>query len=138
MGKIVKWFERLEVHHKVLAFVGVMILAILITRFLVLFYDPNPVFFGVELHHFDYGLLLLMVGSVLLLFDRKRHHLYFVFVAMAIGLIIDQLWYIRGYYQEPDHKLAVYNSTFAIAILLAVFFILVVLFINSVIKKKKK
>lgn len=135
---LLKWYEGFEVHHKIIAFVGVMVLTFLITRFLVLFYNPNPILFGLELHHFDYGLFLLMVGAVLLLFDRKRHHLYFVFIAVSIALIIDELWYIRGYYQEPASALTFYNSTLAITGIFMVLFILIILFINSLVKKREK
>src|SRR3989339_1305093 len=108
-----KKIENFELHHRVMIFVCLIILTILVTRGLVLIKDPNPTVFGFELHHFDYGLLLLLAMTILLLFGERKHLTYLVGSAVAIGLILDNLWFIRlGVKYPVASETQIYNSTF--------------------------
>ena len=80
-------FEKLELHHKILVFILIMILTILFTRFYVFIHNTNPIFFNFELHHFDYGILLLLLTALMLLFGTKKYNIYSLLAAVAIGLI---------------------------------------------------
>ena len=116
-----------------------MILTILFTRFYVFIHNPNPIFFNFELHHFDYGILLLLLTSLMLLFGTKKYNIYLLLAAVAIGLIIDDYWFIRKNVVENDLvQTKVYNSTFPSVVIFLVMTILLIFFINSVREKFKK
>ena len=132
-------FEKLELHHKILVFILIMILTILFTRFYVFIHNPNPIFFNFELHHFDYGILLLLLTALMLLFGTKKYNIYLLLAAVAIGLIIDDYWFIRENVIENDLiQTKVYNSTFPSVLIFLIITILLIFFINSLRKNKFK
>ncbi|MBI4980892.1 hypothetical protein HZC30_05035 [Candidatus Woesearchaeota archaeon] len=132
--KKIGWMHRLEnfeLHHKVLAFVGVMLLTILLTRIGVNFHNPNPVLLNFELHHFDYGLLLLLVTCLLLLFGKHKYLLYLLLAGISFGLIIDDIWFIRENINDPGiNEVQVYNDTFPAVVVLSIGVVLIALVIN--------
>ena len=114
-----KKLDGFEVRHKVFFFILVFTLTIIIVRVLALaVFDPTPILFGFELHHFDYGLLLLIVVTTAVLFDRCHRKAYLLLSAIAVGLVIDELWFIRGNLVE---NLSFYKSTIPFSIILLVF-----------------
>jgi hypothetical protein len=124
-------FEEFELHHKILIFLIILILTVVLTRFGVLFYNPNPVIFNFELHHFDYGMLLMMISILLILFGPKKYYLYLFISAVSFGLVLDELWFIRKSIIDPNiTDLGVYNQTFPIVVLLIMVLIIIVLLIN--------
>lgn len=122
-----KQIEKFETHHKVAAFFTVMVLTVAFARIGTMFYDPNPVIFHLELHHFDYGVLLLITTSLLLLFGKRSSGLLLVLGAVAVGLIIDEYWFIR--------RGAEYQTSFSTVMVFAVFVTLLAIFINSIRKR---
>lgn len=94
--KLIKRVEELEVHHKVRSFVIILAATIILTRLLVLIHDPNPVLHGYELHHFYYGIALLIILTIYRIFSDKHPVLYLTLSAIAIGLIIDEFIFIMS------------------------------------------
>ena len=135
---MLKKVERFEVHHRIAAFSVVLVGTIILTRLLVVFYNPNPVLLHLEIHHFDYGILLILISSKLLLFGPKRYgYVYLFLTAVASGLIIDEYWFIRrSVVENATTQTQLYNSTFPSVLILVLAGILIVLFINSIRKSK--
>lgn len=131
IDKLVSEFEHLESNKKLFIFVLIMCITMAFTRIGVLFYNPNPVVWGLELHHFDYGLLILMITNLFLLFGRRRFTLYLVLNAIGFGLILDGISFVRTQIVDPStHELAIYNSTLPSAIFFAIIVIVIIMFIN--------
>jgi hypothetical protein len=125
------------VYHKVIIFILTMILSILITRLFVSVHNFNPILFNFELHHFDYGLSHLLVISLLLLFGKKTNNVCLILAAIAIGLIVEDYWFIRrSVVENHAFQVSLYNSTFPVALVFLIFAILIIFFINSIRKNK--
>jgi len=130
--------EKFELHHKLLTFLATIILAILFVRIGANIYDPNPLIFGFEIHHFDYGMIMLLILMVLLIFDRnkKRYPVYLLLSGVSLGLVIDQLYFIRRQdVFSPIEALQSYNSNVTSVIVLFVFIFLLTIIVNH--KKRK-
>ncbi|MBX4190002.1 hypothetical protein KW791_01770 [Candidatus Parcubacteria bacterium] len=137
-GGIIVKAERFETHHRIAVFCVILVGAILFTRVGVLFHNPNPVFLGMELHHFDYGIFLLIISAQLALFGPKKlHSLYVLLVAIGSGLILDEYWMIRHGVAHAATPAQEYNSTFPSVLGLTMAAVLCILFVNSVIKKRR-
>lgn len=140
MKKFLVKFGKFETHHRILVFTAIVLITIFVVRFGTLFYNPNPVFFNLEWHHFDYGVILLLITVKLLLFANKKYeNLYLLMAAIASALIIDGYLALRLTVVE-NHALAiqVYRSTMRPVIITAVVSTLLILFFNSILKKKSK
>ncbi len=137
MKKFFKKLDKFETHHRVVVFCLVLIGTVMVTRFLVLFYNPNPVLFGVELHHFDYGLFLLLISSGLMLFEpRKYINVNLFFTAIASGLILDEYWLVRkSVVEDTTNSIELYYSSLPTAVIIGTVTILVILFFNSILKR---
>lgn len=132
--KIIKEFKDFEIHHKTITFLVIIILTILITRFIVYYIvDPNLRIFGLELHHFDYGLILITITSLLMLFGKRRDGIHLILLAVSLGLIIDELWFIRK--QIGGNNPAIYNPSFVYVILVAIIVVLISFLISKFSKK---
>ena len=132
-----KEFEKFETHHKIMFFILVMILTIIFTRLIVFIHNPNPILLDFELHHFDYGLLLLIAVFLMSFFGPNRKNIYLILSGIALGLIVDDYWFIRKSVVE-NHQMQtiIYNSTFSLMLVSLIFVILLIFFINSLRKKK--
>lgn len=136
MKKLVKRFKEYEKNHKILAFLIIILLTILITRFIIYYVvDPNLKIGNFELHHFDYGLILLIIVSLLMLFGRKKDGIHLILLAVSLGLIIDELWFIRK--QIGGNNPAIYNPSFIYVILVAIIVVLISLLISHFSNKKR-
>jgi hypothetical protein len=122
-----------ETHHKVIFFLFVMLLTIGITRLMVYYLlNPKPNIFGFELHHFDYGLVLMILTILFMIFIGKYHKTYLIFSAISLGLIIDELWFIRK--QIGGDAPEIYNPSLIYVILIAVFVSLIAFLITKLFK----
>lgn len=129
--KIITRLEKWELHHRIIAFLAVMILTIVITRLAVLIHNPTPVFLNFEIHHFDYGIFLLLITNLLLLFSKPNLPIHLFTAGIAFGLIVDELWFIRSNINDPGtNEVQVYNSTFFSVIVLSMLVIFSILLIN--------
>ncbi len=137
MKKLLKKLDSFETHHRVIVFCLVLIGTIMVTRFLVLFYNPNPVLFGVELHHFDYGIFLLLISSGLMLFEpRKYTNINLLFTAIASGLILDEYWLVRkSVVENTTDSIELYYSSLPTVVIISTVTLLVILFFNSILKR---
>jgi len=104
----------------------VIILTIIITRIIVLLKDPDIIIKGYELHHFYYGIVLLIISNLLMLFGKKNFNIYFLLSAISIGLIIDEFLYVAGGFGNKN----VYFSTLPSAIAFSGIILVIVFFIK--------
>ena len=138
MNSLFKKVSRFENHHRILVFSTIMVGTVALIRLAVQIYDPNPILFNLELHHFDYGLILLLVTVKLLLFgNRKYDNLYLVLAAVASGFILDEYIFIRQIAVDGPGQLQIYNSSLPSVMISVVIGTLIVLFINSIRRLKK-
>ena len=135
--KFFKKLKNFEKNHKMISFIFVMILTIILIRLSVMIYNPNITLLDFEFHHFDYGISILLITSLFLLFGEKRYSLYRVIHAIAFGVILDDLWFIRSNIIEKSglEELLLYDSTFP-SVIIFVLVILVILFLINYFKKK--
>jgi len=111
--------KRKNTKKRVVYFISILILTILITRGLVAIENPNPVFMGFELHHFHYGIVLLILTNLAILFGKNHPRIYLNLSAISIGLIIDELVYIAGHIESTVHYDATMKSAFIFALIIA-------------------
>ncbi|MBU0907353.1 MAG: hypothetical protein KKD18_05065 [Nanoarchaeota archaeon] len=110
--------QRKNPKKRAIYFISVLILTILITRGLVSIEDPDPIFMGFELHHFHYGIVLLIITNLAILFGKNHPRLYLNLSAISIGLIIDELVYIAGHIEGQVHYEATMKSAFVFALII--------------------
>ncbi len=128
-----KTFTKFELHHQVIFFISLMVLTIFFTRIFVFFYNPNPTIAHFELHHFDYGLLLLMITILSMLFGKLKTTYSLILSSLSFGLIIDDLWFIRSNIIDPaTNEVEIYSHTFSSVVILIVFVLLCIFIIKSV------
>lgn len=131
LKEVIKKFEKFELHHKITSFLLVMFLTILCVRLYVFFHNPNVVLFNFELHHFDYGLLMLLITCLFLLFSNMNHLILLFSSGISFGLIIDDLWFIRSNINDPlINEISIYNSTFFSVIILSIFITFLIIMID--------
>jgi|SRR3989338_10113090 len=129
--------EEYELHHRIISFVLIMILTIVIVRLAVFVHNPNPTIFNFELHHFDYGILLLMISTLLLLFGPKKYYLYLLLSGISFGLVLDDIWFIRKNIIDPSiNEVPIYNQTFPIVAVSVLILVLAIILINHFKKKR--
>lgn len=88
--------ENTELHHKLRVFILILGLTIIITRLVVLIDNPNITIRGYEMHHFYYGVILLVLLTIFRIFSEKHKNLYLNLSAVSIGLILDEFIFIMG------------------------------------------
>jgi len=123
-----------ELKHKITSFIAIIILTFVVTRTITLFNDPNIFLKGYELHHFYFGVALLILVSVLLIFSKKRHLFYLTLSAFSIGLILDEFLFIMGKVRSEVS----YSSTFLPSFLVIFILCLMVLLISIYFSKRRK
>jgi len=124
--------EKFESKHKIISLLIIMLLTILITRLIVHFSDPNLFLGKFELHHFYYGLVLLVVVSLLMLFQRGHFKLHLTLIGISLGLIIDELVFVGTKVRSS----VAYSSTFSSTIIIAIVIILIAELIVYISKRK--
>jgi hypothetical protein len=128
---LLKDLENFEMHHKIISFIVIMITSIFLTRLAVMFHNPNPILLNFELHHFDYGIFLLLISTLLLLFGKKSNPLNLLLSSVAFGLVLDDLWFIRSNISDPGlEEVSLYNATFPVVVILVIGVILTIFMIN--------
>jgi len=138
MSNFLRRIGRFETHHRILFYTLVLIATVFFIRLVVQVYNPNPVFFNLELHHFDYGVILLLITVKLLLFGSRRYqNLYLVLAAISTAFIVDGYLALRLTVVEvPDTPLEMYNGTIGSVVVIVVASTLAALLINSLGKKR--
>lgn len=117
--------KRKNSFDKIALFMGVLLITIIITRLLVYFWkDPNIFIGALELHHFYYGLALLVVLNLAMLFGKWHPKLYLILSAIAIGLILDESLFvmakIRGSVTYADTLLSATTLAFIVLIIITI------------------
>lgn len=123
--------RRFEKKHQVITFVIIMLLTILLTRVLTLVHDPNPIILGYELHHFYYGVILLIVTTLVMLFGNARQTTSLTLSAVATGWIADELFFVMGRIANEDYTSTIWGAVFSAAVV-----VVLVVIINLFFKKK--
>lgn len=131
---VIERIKDFEIKHKIISFLIVLILTIIITRIIVAIFDPNFAIKGFEIHHFYYGLVLLIIVSLMMLYRKGGFPLHLILVAMSIGLIIDEFIFIL----TKVRGVITYTSTFSSAIIAIIIIMLIVEFIYWKLGKNKK
>ena len=126
---ISKKIEEFEIKHKIILFILVIFLTIIITRIIVLVKDPNLIIKGYELHHFYYGIILLIISNPLfnIINANTCFNIYFLLSAISIGLITDEFLYVAGGFGNKN----VYFSTLPSAIAFSGIILLIAFFIKN-------
>lgn len=113
--------KKMEIKNKFGYFILILIITIVITRIITSFRDPNY-FMGIfEVHHFYYGLIILILIHCFILFGRRYKRIYLIFSAISLGLILDELLFIMGKIRGP----ITYESTLTSTIILTIIIILI-------------
>ena len=107
-----------SVRRRVIYFISILLLTILVTRGLVTIKDPNPIFMGFELHHFYYGIILLIITNLAIMFGKNHPKLYLNLSAISIGLVIDELFYIANHIEGQVQYNATMSSAFIFALVI--------------------
>jgi len=72
-------------------FIVIVLLTIIFTRIMLWFVPENSFIFFDHWHHIYYGLFIVLV---VLIMDRKLHHVLLIPFSIAIGLIADELMFL--------------------------------------------
>jgi hypothetical protein len=116
-----------------MVFLIVFILTIALTRLLTFIKDPNVIIWGYELHHFYYGIILLVIVNLFMIFGRsKASSTYLVFSAVAIAWIADEFLFILGGLANED-----YFSTISGALVSAIIVVVFILSIRMIFRRKR-
>ena len=125
--------------YKAIIFIAVMLLTIVVIRIGTQFSDPDLTVGTFEFHHFDYGLILLFLSVILLIFDKKRQFIYMVLAAVSFGMVIDEFWFMRTNFSVPKAaEMSIYYSTLLPTVIIAIAVSLAVLGINRLVNGKVK
>ena len=94
-----------------------MILTILIIRILIGVNDLDIKIFGYELHHFYYGITLIVIINIAMIFGRFHPKLYLVLSAIGIGLVADEFLFILGGYRNAEYPSTVTHTIFTVVVI---------------------
>ena len=130
----IRTLEDFELKHKIISFMVIIILTFVVTIAITLFKDPNIFLSSYELHHFYFGVALLILVSVSLLFSKKRHLFYLTLSALAIGLILDEFLFVMGKVRSEVS----YSSTFLPSFIIIILICLILFLISSYFSKRRE
>ncbi|HLC78752.1 MAG TPA: hypothetical protein VJH92_06520 [Candidatus Nanoarchaeia archaeon] len=111
-------------------FVLSLIITLVIARITGTYFNTNPQILGFEFHHFDYGIILLLIALLLQAFNSKKE-LTYVFFGTSLGLILDELYYMRVNFVES----VPYSSTFLPSLIISIIVLTLILIVNKNSKK---
>ena len=132
--KLMRTLEDFEMKHKIIYFLAIIVITFVFTRVITFFNDPNIFLIDFELHHFYFGIILLIIVSILLIFSRKRHLIYLTLSAFSIGLILDEFIFVMG---KIRSELS-YSSTLFPTFFLILFICIAIFFISHYFSRKRK
>jgi len=127
---ITEKIKKLETKHKLISFISIIFVTIIITRASLGIKDVDLIIKGFELHHFYYGITLLILTIILLLFTKKHYAIYLTLAAISIGLILDEFLYVSNGFGNYE----IYVSTFPSATILAIIISIITIFIFRISK----
>jgi len=134
-----KMLEEWMTKHKAGAFILMISLTIILMRLMNFVYNANIRILNFEFHHFDTGLLLLLITSLLVLFGKKKHKSHLILTAVAFGLIIDDFWFIRSNILDPGiNEIELYTATIPMVIIFLVVIIAIIMLISGYKDKKSE
>ena len=109
-------FERYK--NKPFYFIIILVLTIFITRIITYYIlDPNILLFGFELHHLYYGIILLIITSIMSVFN-KNDKISSILYAISLGLIIDEFEYALKGFGDINKYAATLPSVIVITLLI--------------------
>lgn len=118
--EITKKIESLETHHQLRTFILIVGITIILTRLIVLIKDPEIIIYNYTLHHFYYGVILLVLVCILILFSEKHKSLFLNISAIAIGLIIDEFLFVLGKSNGTEEYLKTLPSVIVFFLLITI------------------
>jgi len=72
-------------------FIIVLFLSLIISRWIGISLNIHPSVSSFRLHHFYYGLFLLSLSAILLIFSKLNKTILSILTAISLGMIIDEL-----------------------------------------------
>jgi hypothetical protein len=132
-NNILEEVEIFEKKHKLAFFTIIIFTTIVFARIGVAIYDPNIIIGSVELHHFYYGIILLIFTNILLIFKKGSQKQHILLSGIAIGLILDEIVFIAGKIRSNIE----YPETLIPTIITIAATILIAEIILSIYKRKK-
>ena len=109
-----------KIKNKIWIFLGILILTIIITRVLTHYHDVDLKLFGYELHHFYYGVTLLVIVIIAILFGRFHQKLYLALSAVGLGLIADEFLFILGGLRNHEYPSTITHVAYTVVVLLTI------------------
>ena len=117
----------MKIQNKHLYFIIILVLTVIITRIITLYLiDPDIIIWGLELHHFYYGISLLIIATLIFILNKKQLITYLTLYAISLGLIIDELEYTLNGFGNQE----IYSATLPSVIILTSITILITLYIK--------
>jgi hypothetical protein len=129
--------NKFKVRNKEIKFVMILLLTIVVTRIITDYKDLDLRILGYELHHFYYGLALLIIINLAMLFGRHHPRLYTYLSAFALGLVADELLFIMGGYLNHEYPSTFTHSIFIMIVIISILAIIIYDFLG-IIKERKK
>jgi len=102
-------------------FIIITLLTIIFTRIRIWFIPNDSFIFFDNWHHIYYGILLLVI---VLIMDKKLHHVLLIPFSISVGLILDELTFILPMiYSHGKEAYFSFPSVFGIFVLILIIFI---------------
>jgi len=124
---------KLNQRNKAILFSVIFLLTISIAR-ISAFIKPSGVsIFGLRMHHFEYGIIILILISFIRIFKKINAKTLLVISGIAAGLIIDELFFVVLGVKNVQQ----YYSTLLPTTILALIITIIILAINTKDTKRK-
>ncbi len=124
-----------QIKNKFLSFLIIFILTITITRILTYYNDLDLMLFGYELHHFYYGITILVIVLIAVLFGNFHKKLYLGLSAVGLGLVADEFLFILGGFRNSEYPSTVTHMIYTVAVVLIILGIILYDFIGKIKQK---
>ena len=130
--------NKFRIKHEFLLFITALIVTIAISRLLVYYWrDPNLFIGALELHHFYYGLILLIITQLAVLFGKIHPKITIISSAIAIGLILDESLFIMPKVRGPTtYSSTLFSATTLTFLIIVVIGVILFDFVGRFKKKK--
>lgn len=130
--------NHFQFKNKLAYFLIIFFLTILITRIFISYKDLDIFLFGYELHHFYYGVTLLVILNIAILFGRFHPKLYTCLSAFALGLIADEFLFIMKGLRNSEYPSTTTHMIFIVVVILTILGIILIDVIGRFKRHKSK
>jgi hypothetical protein len=124
--------NKFIVKNKIVLFIVTLLLTVVVTRVLTHYKDLDIILFGYELHHFYYGVALLIIINLAILFGKHYPRFYLYGSAVAIGLIADEFSFVMKGLRNAEYSSTVTHSIFVTLVVIAVLVVIALQIVDRV------